>query len=108
MEPPVAKNGTGGLIDGKTGEDCRFVDPWGHPYIVLIDVNYDGKIANPDARNRDTKIAAGAPRELNMGVIAFSRGEDGIEGTEDDKVSWRQSASKKTRRTLGKNQSESD
>jgi prepilin-type N-terminal cleavage/methylation domain-containing protein len=34
----------GGISKGGVGDDLVFRDPWGKPYIVTIDQNYDGKI----------------------------------------------------------------
>ena len=87
MEPPIGKNGAGGLV-GSEGNQS-FNDPWGEPYEVNIDANYDGKIANPDSQNQDATISKGAPRDLNLGAIAVSKGEDKKKRTKDDVVSWR-------------------
>jgi prepilin-type N-terminal cleavage/methylation domain-containing protein len=71
-----------------------FVDPWGMPYAIEIDGNYDNQIVNPYALN------AGAT-PLQIGVIAWSFGKDAQSqsvpgpaadkktGTNDDDViSW--------------------
>jgi len=71
--------------------DGQWYDPWGNPYNIKIDANYDNQIANPYP---DT--AAGAP-QLNIGVIGWSYGKDrtkGIKGGSpnyggsDDVISW--------------------
>jgi len=87
IEPPSAKDGVGGL----TGSSSAFqlTDPWGHPYVILLDSNGDGKIANPDLKNTDPGISGGAPAQISAKVAAWSLGPDGIEGTKDDVVSWR-------------------
>jgi prepilin-type N-terminal cleavage/methylation domain-containing protein len=71
-----------------------FVDPWGMPYAIEIDGNYDNQILNPYALN------AGAT-PLRIGVIAWSFGKDAqsqsIPGpaadkktgtNDDDVISW--------------------
>lgn len=87
IEPPPAKNGVGGL----TGEAGGYglVDFWGEPYEVVMDLNYDGRIRNPDTTNDDRMISDDAPQDLVMGAIAYSVGEDKKRNTKDDIVSWR-------------------
>lgn len=87
IEPPIAKGGTGGL----TGNEGSYglVDSWGSPYMVIMDANYDNKIANPDAKNEDKGISSGAPSSLPIGVAVFSYGDDKKPNTNDDVVSWR-------------------
>jgi prepilin-type N-terminal cleavage/methylation domain-containing protein len=87
IEPPMGKNGIGGLIgtDGSYG----LMDTYGNPYWIVMDMNYDNRIRNPDAQNQDSAVSTGAPQNLPMGAIAYSLGEDKEEGTKDDVVSWR-------------------
>jgi prepilin-type N-terminal cleavage/methylation domain-containing protein len=87
IEPPMGKNNVGGLV-GSSG-NYGLMDFWGQPYYMVMDLNYDNKIANPDARNDDQGVARGASPQLPMGAIAFSYGEDKKENTKDDVVSWR-------------------
>ncbi|MDB6140186.1 MAG: hypothetical protein JWO94_3258 [Verrucomicrobiaceae bacterium] len=89
LEPPMGKNGKGGLIHSSTSGEYKLVDRWGRPYIVLIDANYDNQIDNPDIRNSSPLISKDAPATLTAEVIAFSVGPDGVEGTADDITSWR-------------------
>jgi prepilin-type N-terminal cleavage/methylation domain-containing protein len=88
IEPPIAKGGVGGL----TGSEGSYglVDTWGSAYEVVMDANYDNKIANPDLRNEDSSVMQGAPPNLPLGVIVYSLGEDKKPNTADDVVSWRQ------------------
>ena len=62
-----------------------YVDPWGTPYNVAIDGNYDNQLTNPYTANA-------GPSQLAIGVIAWSRGPDQIQGTDfkasDDVISW--------------------
>jgi prepilin-type N-terminal cleavage/methylation domain-containing protein len=88
MEPPLAsKNGVGGL----TGAEGSYslTDTWGNPFNVIMDLNYDNRIANPDRNNDDSSVSANAPQDIPVGVIAYSLGEDKKDNTKDDVVSWR-------------------
>jgi prepilin-type N-terminal cleavage/methylation domain-containing protein len=87
MEPPLAKNGVGGL----TGNEGNYslVDPWGETYYLVMDLNYDNKIANPDRNNDDPTVGRDAPQNLPVGAIAYSSGDDKKLNNKDDVVSWR-------------------
>gem|GEM_PF-495791 len=87
IEPPIAKDGAGGL-SGTEG-NYAFNDPWGKPYLIILDANYDNKIANPDLKNEDATISAKASPFLVIGVAGLSFGEDKKQNTKDDVVSWR-------------------
>ena len=86
-DPKMGRNGAGGLV----GTDDRFalMDPWGVPFRVVMDTNWDERVANPDALNEDTSIAGQAPSWLPATVLAYSAGADKKFGTSDDVVSWR-------------------
>ena len=62
-----------------------YVDPWGTPYNITIDGGYDNQLTNPYTANA-------GPSQLAIGVIAWSRGPDQIQGTDfkasDDVISW--------------------
>ena len=73
----------------------QYFDPWGKPYLVRLDTDYDNQVRNPYAQN-----AGGAPF-LRSGVIAWSFGKDNLSqsiaampvdknvGTnKDDIISW--------------------
>ena len=74
-----------------------FVDPWGTPYNVKIDGDYNNQITtNPYGDNNGA-----GPQPLTIGVIAWSLGADGVLGTKttgctgnniytnsDDVISW--------------------
>ena len=69
IEIPTARSATkprAGL--GQT--DGQPYDPWGRPYIIRIDANYDGQVENPYGRN------AGSTPDLHNPVIAWSFGPD--------------------------------
>jgi prepilin-type N-terminal cleavage/methylation domain-containing protein len=72
----------------------RYFDPWGTPYLVEIDGNYDNQLANLYTAN------AGSTPNLQVGVIAWSLGKDQNGATaaasgdkktgvyDDDVISW--------------------
>ena len=89
IEMPVAKN----LSSPKNGigQDGQPYDPWGTPYIIVIDSNYDNAITNPY-----TGTSAGF-NPINTGAIVWSLGVDkqGGQGSSktsgtglDDVISW--------------------
>jgi len=81
---PAAKDQTNSKSGIKTSSGVWY-DPWGNPYNVSIDGNYDNQIANPYSSNA-------GPNPLQAGVIAWSLGTDGVQGTDfkasDDVISW--------------------
>ena len=87
IEPKVGKAGAGGLIGA--GDHYSLIDPWGQPYHVILDLNYDGRVANPDTQNEDSAITGEALAQLPMSVLVFSSGPDKRLYTRDDVVSWR-------------------
>jgi prepilin-type N-terminal cleavage/methylation domain-containing protein len=73
----------------------QYFDPWGKPYLVRIDTDYDNQVSNPYSQN------AGSAPLLRTGVIAWSLGKDSLSqsisatpadkntGTnKDDVISW--------------------
>lgn len=64
-----------------------YVDPWGTPYNVRIDGNYDNQLLNPFIAD-----TGAGPASLNQGVIAWSLGLGQTQGTNfntsDDVISW--------------------
>jgi prepilin-type N-terminal cleavage/methylation domain-containing protein len=65
-----------------------YVDPWGTPYNVRIDGDYNNQFPNPY-----TADTGAGPATLNTGVIAWSWGQDQTQGTtnfkaSDDVISW--------------------
>jgi prepilin-type N-terminal cleavage/methylation domain-containing protein len=53
------------------GSDGKYYDPFGTPYRVRIDGNYDNQLANPYTADTGT-----GPATLNIGGIAWSAGKD--------------------------------
>ena len=82
--------GTAPVRSGVASDNGQYYDPWGTPYRIAIDGNYDNKItANP--------YSSGAgPSPLPQGVIGWSLGKDltlgtsnnGIYTNSDDVISW--------------------
>jgi len=54
----------------------QYLDPWGKPFRMALDTDYDGKVT-----------AMG--QALRGNVVVWSAGEDGEDGTDDDVTSWR-------------------
>ena len=94
INPPYVKdpaNPRSGI--GTTTGAGQFYDPWGRPYDVKIDGNYDNQITNPYTAN-----TGAGPSPLTFGVIAWSGGKDakappdsGATTTftdSDDVISW--------------------
>jgi prepilin-type N-terminal cleavage/methylation domain-containing protein len=96
LSPPDAKNGNtprAGISSAPTSAG-QYFDPWGKPYLIRIDTDYDNQITNPYSQN-----AGNAPR-LRNGVAAWSFGKDALSqststpsdkntGTNrDDVISW--------------------
>jgi hypothetical protein len=84
MEPTIAKTAKGGL-----GPDGKFYDPWGTPYKIKMDDDYNNQISN--------FYSSGAGfGSLNYSVIAASAGVDKTFGSgnkdagtaKDDLLSW--------------------
>jgi len=75
---------------GKMGNDGQFHDPWGSPYVIRMDADYDNQITpNPYGPNNGA-----GPEPIRQGVIAWSLGKDltlGASGKftgSDDVISW--------------------
>ncbi len=83
----MAKNKRGGLVDN--GGQLSLLDNWGNPYYVIMDGNYDNKVANPDVQNDDQNVSRDAAPQLRTRAAVFSMGPDGEQNTKDDIVSWR-------------------
>ncbi|MEO8440364.1 MAG: prepilin-type N-terminal cleavage/methylation domain-containing protein [Spartobacteria bacterium] len=86
--PPDAKNQTTPRsgIQTSTGQ---YFDPWGTPYAIALDGDYDSQLPNPYSSN-----AGSTP--LRSGVISWSLGKDisggsgdkKVDPNEDDVISW--------------------
>jgi prepilin-type N-terminal cleavage/methylation domain-containing protein len=70
INPPYVKNDTPSQRrSGVSNADGRYYDPWGTPYLVEIDGDYNNQVANPYTLNA-------GPATLATGVIAWSLGSD--------------------------------
>jgi prepilin-type N-terminal cleavage/methylation domain-containing protein len=79
IEVPVAKD----LNAPRSGQSGGvYYDPWGSPFRVLMDGDYDNKVKNPYSEG------AGYP-DIEAGVVAWSLGKDkqGGSGNKKDKTS---------------------
>ena len=81
--PALPKSGIGVTGTGAPAPVGQYWDPWGTPYTVRIDADYNNSVANPYAAQ--TTGGAGAD-PITAGVIAWSLGSDQTLGTNGDKV----------------------
>ena len=80
----AAKQAQGTSSQG-VGLDGNFRDPWGQQYVITFDLNYDGKVFDPD-------VANGFPntyKDIPGSVTIWSLGPDGAPGTKDDVLHWK-------------------
>jgi len=97
LSPPDVKDGNKPRagISSAPATAGQYFDPWGKPYMIRIDTDYDNRVNNPYSQN-----AGNAPL-LRSGVIAWSFGKDALSqstsaapvdkntGTnKDDVISW--------------------
>lgn len=86
LEVKEGKADKDGLIYNTAGTEVQgLFDPWGGPYHVILDANYDEKIAVQPK-------AAALPKNLNgRRVAVWSNGADGVDSTGkvmDDVTTW--------------------
>ena len=84
LNPGVLKEGTNSA--GVSRTDYNFRDPWGNPYIIAFDLNYDNKVNVPDSGDTDP-VNAGTNadpdhqkypyKNIQRGVLIWSKGPDG-------------------------------
>ncbi len=71
---------------GTTTGAGQWFDPWGTPYAIEVDGNYNNQIDN------NPYTANAGPTPLQAGVIAWSLGSDHLQGSDlaacDDAISW--------------------
>lgn len=97
LSPPDAKdtNNPRSGISSAPASAGQYFDPWGKPYMIRIDTDYDNQVGNPYSQS------AGSAPFLRSGVIAWSFGKDALSqststtpadkntGTNrDDVISW--------------------
>jgi Tfp pilus assembly protein PilE len=74
ISPPDAKDQTNSRSGIKTS-DGQWYDPWGSPYNIEIDGDYNNQVANPYGGS------GGAGSDpINLGVIAWALGKNGVLG----------------------------
>src|SRR5262245_61419678 len=87
ISPPFVKNDTAGSRRSGIASDGQYYDPFGTPYRLRIDGNYDNTFLNPYVAD-----TGAGPAALTTGVIAWSLGKDAAQGTNfnasDDVISW--------------------
>lgn len=74
FEYKTAKGGPGSYFDGLniTGSQASLYDPWGNPYLLFFDYDFDGEIINPE-NSKET---------VNGKVVAvYSKGADEESGS---------------------------
>ena len=87
ISPPYVKDpGTPVSGIGTVTGARQYYDPWGMPYAIEVDGNYNNQIdINPYTANA-------GPSPLQAGVIAWSLGSDHLKGSDlaacDDAISW--------------------
>jgi prepilin-type N-terminal cleavage/methylation domain-containing protein len=97
LSPPDVKdvNNPRAGISSAPASAGQYFDPWGKPYLIRVDTDYDNQVSNPYLQN------AGIAPLLRSSVIAWSFGKDALSqststppadkntGTnKDDVISW--------------------
>jgi prepilin-type N-terminal cleavage/methylation domain-containing protein len=109
LDVPLVKNTTAPKSGLGTGSEStgygagEWYDPWGVPYIVAVDANYDGYIDNPSmvllkyTSTSMNYLQYNGGNALQTGCVAGSFGLDGVQGSatspksytnSDDVLSW--------------------
>ena len=90
ISPPDAKDANvprSGIAGASSSSAGQYFDPWGKPYMARLDTDYDNQVDNP--YTADTGAGSSKARQ---GVVAWSSGDDGVQGTDfkasDDVISW--------------------
>ncbi|HMO50319.1 MAG TPA: hypothetical protein PKE26_09395 [Kiritimatiellia bacterium] len=71
---------TGELSLSRWSAEGDILDPWGRPYQLVFDANYDNICTIPESSYRPV---------VGEGVVVWSMGRDGRSDTDDDLTSWR-------------------
>jgi prepilin-type N-terminal cleavage/methylation domain-containing protein len=98
ISPPTVKDGSNPKSGiGTTTSTGQYFDPWGRPYYVAIDGNYNNVVVAPGYTDLNYTTASNGDVGVTTGVIAWSAGKDGKApdngGTttfknSDDVISW--------------------
>ena len=94
--PAQPKSGIGTNAVGAPTPRGQFWDPWGAPYQIAIDSNYNNVVTAPAYSDLSYTTATNGDVGVMTGVIAWSYGSDGQIGTSgngiyknsDDVISW--------------------
>lgn len=82
---------TGGIAGSTSAKAGQYFDPWGTPYFVAIDWDYDNQVPNPY-----TADTGAGPAQVRQGVLSWSLGKNLAGGngaknsstSNDDVISW--------------------
>ncbi len=58
------------FLDAQSGSSTNFLDPWGYPYSIALDTDYDGRISVPgisELRRRTAAASIGLYQIMNRG-----------------------------------------
>jgi prepilin-type N-terminal cleavage/methylation domain-containing protein len=76
LNPGTLKSGTSS--QGVSTNDYNFRDPWGNPYIIAFDLNYDNKVEVPNGNPQNPAFPTGYPyNAIPKSVLIWSKGPDG-------------------------------
>ena len=76
LNPGTLKSGT--TSPGVSTNDYNFRDPWGNPYIIAFDLNYDNKVEVPNGPPQNPAFPTGYPyNAIPKSVLIWSKGPDG-------------------------------
>ncbi len=92
ISPPYAKDAGDPRagISTAPGNAGQYFDPWGQPYRIRVDTNYDNQVSNPYPADNSVP-------NIRQGAIAWSSGKDGkapdnggaqSAKNSDDVISW--------------------
>lgn len=74
LNPGTMKQGTNSA--GVSLDDHNFRDPWGNPYIIAFDLDFDNAVEIPDATQSGGLFPYPVPR-IQRSVLIWSKGPDG-------------------------------
>ncbi len=95
LSPPQVKD-SNSPRSGISGANNQYYDPWGTPYFVRLDTDYDNFVDNPYSSNAGAGKNPSGVIAVQAGAIAWSLGKDKSGGTgdknagnaADDVISW--------------------
>lgn len=79
FEGKEAIDGKNGLLRNEEGTYAELFDPWGSPYHILLDYDYNRQLKDPSTREIIT----------DTNILIWSPGPDKKPGTADDIHSWK-------------------